>query len=62
LLKNQYEKKSPFLAFIAIFLGVMAYKQFDFENLRFKTGAAYMYLITSLAAAYFYFKPLKENE
>jgi hypothetical protein len=56
------KQKSLFLVFIAIFLGIMAFKQFDFEALKFKTNVAYVYLITSLAAAYFYFYPPKTKE
>jgi hypothetical protein len=56
------KQRSLFLAFIAIFLGWSAYKQFDFETLRFKSGEAWVYLITSLAAGYFYLKPLKTKE
>jgi hypothetical protein len=56
------KQKSIFLAFIALFLGWSAYKQFDFEAFRFKSNVAWVYLITSLAAGYFYFKPLKTKE
>jgi hypothetical protein len=56
------KQKSLFLAFIAIFLGIMTFKQFDFETFKFKSAVAFVYLITSLAAGYFYFNPLKTKE
>ncbi len=48
-------KKSPILAFFAVFLGWFAYKQFDFEAFRFKNAVGYIYLLVSIVAGYFYF-------
>jgi hypothetical protein len=56
------KKRSPFLAFIALFLGWAAYKQFDFETFRFKSAVGFVYIFTILLAAYFYFKPGKKEE
>jgi hypothetical protein len=55
-------KRSPFLAFIAIFLSWAAYKQFDFETFRFKSAVGFVYIFTVLLAAYFYFNPGKNEE
>ncbi len=56
------KKKSPFLAFIAGFLGWATYRHFDFDTFKFDTPVAYIYLITSIVAAYFYFNPIKKED
>ena len=55
------KKKPPFFAFIALFLGWFTYKNFNFETFKFDTPVAWVYLITSLVAGYFYFNPLKNE-
>ncbi len=49
---------------VAIILGVVLFKQFDFESLKFKnTGLAVIYIITFLFAIYFLVKnPRKRVE
>jgi predicted ferric reductase len=54
-------KKAPlFISIIAIILGVTLFKQFDFENLRFKhTGLAIVYLIVFIISIYFLIRDSK---
>ena len=55
-------KKPPVFTFsiIAIILGVVLYKQFDFEKLKFeKPVLAVVYIIVFIASIYFIIKGLK---
>lgn len=47
---------------VAIILGVTLFKQFDFENLKFKnTGLAIIYLVTFAFSIYFLIKNSKNQ-
>lgn len=50
------------LSIVAIILGVVLFKQFDFKNLTFeKPGLAIVYLIAFVIAIYFLIKNAKTN-
>jgi predicted ferric reductase len=51
-----------FFGIIAIILGWILFKQFDFENLKFKhTGLAIVYIVTFVFSIYFLMKNYKNR-
>jgi hypothetical protein len=51
-----------FLGIVAIILGWTLFKQFDFENLKFKnTGLAIIYIVTFVFSIYFLMKNYKNS-
>lgn len=51
-----------FFGIIAIILGWTLFKQFDFENLKFKhTGLAIVYIVTFVFSIYFLMKNYKNR-
>ncbi len=50
------------LIIVAIILGVTLFKQFDFDNLKFKhTGLAIVYMVTFVFAIYFLVRNSKKR-
>ena len=57
-------RKAPLFTFsiVAIIIGVTLFKQFDFENLKFKhTGLAIVYIVTFVFSIYFIVKNSKKQ-
>jgi hypothetical protein len=53
---------NPFLAMIAIILGWILFKQFDFENLTFKhTGLAIVYIVVFVISIYLLIRNYKKE-